>query len=129
MIKIYDNSFIIHTVPLESFYSNESNFILEIDDKDCIRKKLTFVNYGAIRFTPMDAVNLIDYDCVDFKENEYLRVILEDVDSDLIKEFDRKFREYNMNSFNDRLIYHHYIMFVGDHLVEVIAQDCIVENA
>lgn len=128
MIKIYDKNFIIHTVPLEKFYSEGRNFILEIDDTTEQRKKIIFEQYGAIKLIPSDAIKELDYRCREFKKGEFPLVIMMDDDSKWIKDIDRKCVKFNMSSFDDDGLYNHYIMFIGDFLFEIIAHKCTVEN-
>lgn len=128
MLKIYDKNFTIHTIPLEKFYSEGSNFILELDDTAEQRKKIIFKQYGTIKLTPRDAIKELDYRCYELKKGEFPLVIMMDDDSKWIKEIDRKYKKYNMSSFGNNGFYNHYIMFIDDFFFGIIARKCIAEN-
>lgn len=128
MIKIFKKELVLHETPLEKIYTDKSEFILEVDDIKCRRVKISFKNYHAVKYIPIDTISYLDYMSSDFQNGEFLTVILEKMNSEWIDELSQKSLLNSMSRLFVKNIPHHYIVFVGDFLLEIIADECYVTN-
>lgn len=128
MIRISNDNFIINEVPHESFYSKENDFILEVEDVNCIKHKITFYKYSVLKIMFEDVVDLSRYFSNNGQYEFCLNYILEIENSSLIAQC-KKQAFKNSTSFGNRIKYHHYVLFVGDYVIEIVAHSYIIKKS
>ena len=120
MIRISNDNFIISEVPHESFYSKENDFILEVEDVNCVKYEITFYKYSVLKIVFEDVVDLSKFFSNDMQHDFCLNYIFEIENSSLIAQCKKRAFK-NSTSFGNRIQYHHYVLFVGDDVFEIVA--------
>lgn len=126
--KIVDSNIIIHTVPLEKIMF-DTHLAVSFDDIHQNRILKKFVNVIGFKVIDEDVWNY-HYMCnkafyIDQDGNEkYKRYIYELLDSKWIDELRQNSEDQNSEIFEDT-IFHHYILMLGDKILEVIAEKII----
>ena len=123
MIKIFEPSIIIHTVPFAKTIidDKDNTVIVEFDDIDERRRRLCFSPYQAIRIVTADCS---DYDFIpdDIPIGEYKRYICEVCDSKWIRELKNELKECDPDAtFLDNA--RHFIFNMGESVLEVVATE------
>jgi hypothetical protein len=125
--KIVDKKLRIHTVPLEDIRVDGTKVTVFLDDVNVNRWKLTFCPFQAIKITTIDCCWSETPDGEEyFTDGHYVRYISEKCDSKWIKQIRKKLisaynEDYTQSS-------HHYVMILGDNLVEVMAWNVEIEH-
>ena len=127
MLQIVDKDLKIHEVPLEEIHIINGSIKITIDDIHEKSKCLIFKPYQAIKITTIDCAELSFLEtCPDlFASGVYQRYLLEETESSWIP----KLRESLVDPDDDFLIKsRHFILELGDNLVEIIAWDVHISD-
>jgi hypothetical protein len=123
-VQIANKDITIHNVPLEGFKCESHSISIEFDDENEKRWR--------IEFSPIQAIKITTDDCFDYLSNTadgYIisRQLCEVIDSDWIKELDFNLKEHDsVADFLNKS--HHYILPLGDNVVEVVAWSYTLEE-
>ena len=123
--KIIDSNIVIHSTPLEKI-TFDVYLIVTFDDVNANRITKKFINVVGFKVVDEDVWSY-DYMCneafyTDKNGNErYMRYIYELLDSEWIDELRKNSEEQDSEIFEEK-IYHHYILMLGDKILEVIAE-------
>lgn len=123
--KIIYSNIVIHTVPLEKI-DFDTQLTVTFDDVNLNRITKKFINVIAFKFVFEDVWDY-DYMCdeafyTDENGNErYKRYIYELLDSKWIDELRKNSDEQDADVFED-IEYHHFILILGDKILEVVAE-------
>lgn len=126
--KIIDSNIVIHTVPLEKI-DFDTHLTVAFDDVNLNRITKKIINVVAFKVV-YDDVWDYDYMCdeafyTDEKGNEkYKRYIYELLDSKWIDELRKNSDEQDADVF-EKNEYHHYVLILGDKILEVVAEKII----
>lgn len=126
--KILDSSIAIHTTPLEKIEFND-NLTITFDDEKFNRITKKFINVLSYKVTYEDVWDH-DFMCEEafYKDEEgngrYRRCIYELLDSKWLEELKHNYEEVDAGIF-ERSVYHHYILHLGDNILEVIAEKMV----
>lgn len=97
--KIFDESLIIHTVPLAEVHVGQTDVRVEFDDIYEKRHTVVFAPLQAVRMNTTDCFDLeILVERVDLPENPYKRYILEVIDSPWIELLKRELKKRYENA-------------------------------
>ena len=114
----------IDTVPYYELFINYKNQYIEFDDINEKRWKIEFKTVQAWKVTAFDCINLELLDTNETVDEKGINhhYILEVVNSHWIKELEKELysRDKNATFFEKS---HHYILPLGDEIIEVIAWD------
>lgn len=123
MIKIFEPSIIIHTVPFAKTIidDKDNTVIVEFDDIDERRRRFCFSPYQAVRIVTADCS---DYDFIpdDIPIGEYKSYIREVCDSKWIRELKKELKARDPHAtFLDNA--RHFIFDMGESVLEVVATE------
>jgi len=116
----------IHSVPLSSIDINENPYrqVIEFDDVNEKRWRLTLKPVYAWKITSIDCFDgtILTSNLEVFNQGRYSAYILEVLDSPWIQEL-VKLDKCRSNCEHEVEKSHHYILHLGDHVIEVVAWD------
>lgn len=113
------DSVIIHETPLAKMSSDGCSFIVELDDINEKRRKISFHPYQAVRITTKDCVDLSDIITPEtIIDGRYLHYLWERVNSPWIKSLEQQLIDKTDNFLKTSK---HFILDLGDDLLEVVA--------
>ena len=118
-LKKANDSLIIHETPLAEIRSGPHSLIVELDDVNEQRKKICFHPYQAVKITTKDCVNLSSIITPEtLLDGKYCRCLWECVNSRWISSLKRQLADSSDNFLKKSK---HYILDLGDNLLEVVA--------
>lgn len=136
-MKIAYDDFQIHTVPMEKmvFDETEKQYYILLDDINCIRWKVSFELFQAIKISVLETKKLNFFKGGDFPDDCFVSgslhecfqsFIMEVLDSDWVK-------EYNFNSVSKDGIsankLKHFLIVAYDYIIEILAGNLILNKS
>ena len=128
MLRIYKRLY-VNKEPLEKIYTEKYNLIVELDDENKKRRKISFEPLSCFRILPLDYYDEYSYYVFEEESNENgcsKKHIIEKTNSGWIDELDQMLRTNPLENdeFDCDGKKRHFILILGNRILEIIADDC-----